>query len=104
MKVNGNIFADDDKMLSAAAIVGQTESKLEETSTSGDQTKEKYDSMAQADVNADIASDGYDGAILVEDDVDSDDDDTSFDASVSNNKTADYKGINLTKQHVILDE
>ena len=102
MKVNGNIFADDDKMLSAAAIVGRTESKLEETSTSGDQTKEKYDSMAHADVNADRGSD--DGAILVEDDVDSDDDDTSLDASVSNNKTANYKGINLTKQHVILDE
>ena len=88
-------------MLSAAAIVGRTESKLEETSTSGDQTKEKYDSMAQVDVNADRGSDGYDGAILVEDDVDSDDDDTSFDASVSNNKTADYnyKGINKTTRN-----
>lgn len=107
-------------MLPAAASVEQTESKLDETLAKqeplidafDDETNmEGEDSSAQADVvdGADRNSDGCDGAILVEDDVDDEDDedaslDTTFYATADDHKTADNKGINLTNERVILNE
>ena len=69
------------------------------------------DSIAQVDVvdGADRDSDGCDGAILVEEDVDDEDDedaslDTTFYATADDHKTTDNKGINLTNERVIFNE
>ena len=116
----------------SAANGEQTDSKLEETlakqkppidaSDDGEKipsegedsvadSMEGDDSIAQVDVvdGADRDSDGCDGAILVEDDVDDEDDedaslDTTFYATADDHKTTDNKGINLTNERVIFND